>query len=76
MKTAFLFSLSSVIFALVRFGKKSEKYFHENEHLRASVTACVFFCNFKFYDCFSQCCGPETGSTGSTYFWASWIRIH
>jgi hypothetical protein len=22
-----------------------------------------------------QCCGSGSGSTGSTYFWASWIRI-
>ncbi len=23
-----------------------------------------------------QCCGSESGSTGSTCFWASWIQIH
>jgi hypothetical protein len=23
-----------------------------------------------------QCCGSESGSTGSTCFWAFWIRIH
>jgi hypothetical protein len=29
-------------------------------------------------NCFKQCCGSESGSTGSTCFWASWIwiRIH
>jgi hypothetical protein len=25
---------------------------------------------------FLSCCGSESGSTGSTCFWASWIRIH
>ncbi len=29
--------------------------------------------NFSYY--FKQCCGSESGSTGSTCFWASWIRI-
>jgi hypothetical protein len=45
---------------------------------------CTFSRNFQYatqnsesYDTCGQCCGSgsESGSTGSTCFWASWIRI-
>ncbi len=32
-------------------------------------------CLPKNFYAFFQCCGSESGSTGSTCFWSSWIRI-
>ncbi len=30
---------------------------------------------YRVFKCLMQCCGSGSGSTGSTCFWASWIRI-
>ncbi len=64
----FIFCLIFVVFSMA--------YIIENLSRLIAVRD-KFLCPTMYNPLFrSQCCGSGSGSTGSTCFWASWIRIH